>query len=323
MKTISRVKLSYVSKGVIKAVILLSLLFAFGCKKSLNNPSNPNTSNIPNNSNNSNNSNNPNRPNGSTPIPVDIIIVIDNSSGMKPLIQGMQGNFNSILASRLEADSIDYRIILISKFGSANDGSVCIGTPLSKTNCFAQSPILVNSDKFFHYSEKLSSTNSLCKILETLNVADEYNLAPNGWIDWLRTNSTKVFLEFSNEGVNCSSGERFNDSSTAAGGKVVADAFNLALTRLSPSHFGTSTNPNYRFYSFIANPDKDANNPEMPYSTSDPITLIKCNRAVNPGTGYQGLSILTNGLRFSLCQPDDYDVIFDAMAKEVINVATK
>ena len=256
-------------------------------------------------------------------IPVDIIIVVDNSGDMSNEIQGLQDNLNSGFAQILEAANLDYRIILISKYGMINDESVCIEAPLSGiADCTNPPSNPVNSTQFFHYSEEVSSTNSFCKILETLNAPDEHNLASNGWIGWLRSNSTKFFIEFSSDGVDCFSGVSFDDLNTSAGGAAVAEQFNIALTNLSPLHFGTQTDPNYRFYSLIGITDKDLNNPEVPYTSSDPITISECLTAASPGTGYQGICILTNGVRFSLCQPNNYDSIFNVMAQEVINVSS-
>ncbi len=255
--------------------------------------------------------------------PVDIVMIVDNSSDMTEEIQSLQDNIYASLAQKLEDASIDYRIILIGKYGILSDESVCIEVPLSGiVNCSNPPAVPINSTQFFHYSVEVSSTNSFCKILETLNTADEFNLAPNGWINWLRTNSVKFFLEFTTDGVNCFSGITYDDFNTAAGGTTAAEAFNTALMNLSPTHFGTSSNPNYRFFSILANPDNVSNNPALPYTVTDPITLSECPAAVNPGTGYQGLSILTNGVRFSLCQPNNYDLIFDAIGQEVINGAS-
>ena len=254
---------------------------------------------------------------------VDIVIIVDNSGDMGEEIQGFRDNLNSEFAQVFEAANLDYRIILISKYGSLNDESVCIEAPLSGISDCSNPPIMpINSNHFYHYSVDISSTNSLCKILETLNTPDEFGLAANGWIDWLRVNSIKFFLELSTDGVNCFSGITFDDLNSAIGGTDVANTFNTALTNLSSTHFGTSANPSYRFYSLIGNPNKDLNNPEVPYTLSDPITTSECLTAINPGTGYQGLSILTNGVRFSLCEPNSYDLIFGVIAQDIITAAS-
>jgi hypothetical protein len=48
------------------------------------------------------------------------------------------------------------------------------------------------------------------------------------------------------------------------------------------------------------------------------MTTGECPTAADPGTGYQGLSVLTEGLRFPLCEPNYYDVVFNEIAAGVI-----
>jgi len=256
-------------------------------------------------------------------IPADIIIIVDNSGDMTDIIQGLQADINIDFAQVLEDVSLDYRIILIGKYGMLNDESVCIEAPLSGIgNCTNPPAQPVNSAKFFHYSVEINSTNSLCKILETFDAPDDFNLMPNGWMELLRVNSSKFFIEFSNDGVDCFSGVSFDDLNSDPGGTAAAAAFNAALTNLSPAHFGTPANPTYRFLSMTANPDKNAGNPAIPYSVSDPISTSECGLAAHAGTGYQGLSVLTNGVRYSLCLPDNYDIIFNAVAQQIINASS-
>ncbi len=255
--------------------------------------------------------------------PVDIIIVVDNSGDMKAEIQGLTENVYISLAKELEDKKIDYKIILIGKYGMIDNAEVCIESPLSGiANCSTPPFQPVNTVQFFHYSVEVSSTNSLCKILETLQQPDEYSLALNGWISLLRSNSSKSFIELSSDGVDCFSGIGYNDLNTIAGGTIVAQAFNAALINLSPDHFGTSSNPNYSFYSIIGIPDKDANDPGIPYSDTDAMISEECVGAVNPGTGYQGISRLTGGLRFSACEAANYELIFNELAQSIIDKAS-
>ncbi len=256
--------------------------------------------------------------------PVDIIVLVDNSADMSEEIQGLQDNLNANLAELLSDKNLDYRIILIGRYGLLNDESVCIEAPLSGiSDCSNPPTVPINSDRFFHYSIEVNSNNSLCTILETLQAADEFNLASNGWINWLRTSARKVFIEITTDGVNCFSGELFDDANNELKGSQVANAFHTALVNLSPTQFGSQSNPNYRFFSLIGMPNKNANNPALPFTTFDPISLSKCATATNAGTGYQGLSILTDGFRFSVCQVNEYDLIFEAMANEIIDLSSQ
>ena len=211
---------------------------------------------------------------------------------------------------------------LLQKHGTS-DNFVCIEAPLSSIpygGCSTNPTMPINSTKFFHYSKTVTSSNSLCVLLETWDVADEFGLAPNGWKDWLRPNSIKTIIELSDDGVSCGD---YDDLNNVVGGASAADAFNAALTALSPTHFGTATNPNYKFHSIIGVSHKDNYDISTPYLYTDPIIVSECTPgATDPGTGYQGLSILTQGLRFGLCDISAYPEIFNVLAFDIINNAT-
>ena len=51
--------------------------------------------------------------------PVDIIITIDNSGSMTDKIVATQNNLNGSFAQIIGASGLDYRVILLSKFGNA------------------------------------------------------------------------------------------------------------------------------------------------------------------------------------------------------------
>lgn len=255
--------------------------------------------------------------------PVDIIFVVDNSASMNAEIQALQANIYNNFAAILENSGLDYRIILISEFGDIMSESVCIEAPLSGIpggGCTDPPPMPVNSSKFFHYSVPVGSRTSLCTLLDTWDVTDEYGLAPNGWKDWLRPNSIKTIIELSDDGVNCTQDAyTYNDGNTGAGGTTVASAFNAALTTLSPTHFGTTANPNYKFHSIIGIAGRPGGNP---YLFTDAMITVDCPTSASYGTGYQGLSIDTEGFRFSSCDTDYYDVIFQLIVQNVIRTAT-
>jgi hypothetical protein len=89
-----------------------------------------------------------------------------------------------------------------------------------------------------------------------------------------------------------------------------------SILALSPAHFGTEADRNYSFYSIVA---MSYNNPATkPWDPIDPITIGKCPTASTPGTGWQALSVLTNALRFPICDTTSYDVVFQAIAQGVI-----
>src|SRR4051812_6504961 len=64
--------------------------------------------------------------------PVDVIVVIDNSGSMTQEIVGVQANINKNFATILDKSGLDYRVIMVSRHGSASGAqSVCIESPLS------------------------------------------------------------------------------------------------------------------------------------------------------------------------------------------------
>ncbi len=255
--------------------------------------------------------------------PVDIIILIDNSGSMTDEIIGVQKNINVNFRQIIEDSGIDYRVILVAEHGPANpDESVCIEAPLSGIpagGCAPPPAIPVNNaPKFYHYDRTILSTDSWCRLLETFNQPDQNGFTQVGWKEWLRPDSFKTFIEITDDRATCtaSTGDSFNDSDTIAGGEAAAVKFDQALLKLSPENFGTPDARNYSWYSIVG---LAPNNPvTQPYLPADPILLGTCLDAVQSGTGYQALSVMTNGLRFPLCEIGSYDAVFKAIAEGVI-----
>ena len=271
--------------------------------------------------------------------PADIIFIIDNSGSMGQEIQGVEQNINVNFAQIIGQSMVDYRVIMLTRHGSSSL-SVCIEAPLStiaQGGCanIGTNPPGNNPGKFYHYSTTVSSHNSLCKVLETFENPsnahkDGFGLAPNGWQAWLRPEALKVFVELSDDGIVCSyNGKTYNDqdqvgdTNPPSGGKKVALDYDKDLLAKSPMHFGDTTERNYQWYSLVGLGAKDVNQPLLPHAPADPVTSSKCSPgSVSPGTGYQWLSKGTNALRFPLCNPGGYDVVFQAIAQGVVSGAT-
>jgi hypothetical protein len=257
-----------------------------------------------------------------TPKPVDIIVAIDNSGSMTEEIQGVQDNININFAEILGQSGLDYRVIMVAAFGDLADQSVCIEEPLSGIpmgGCANPPNEPVNAERFYHYSTEIASHDSWCKLLRTYDgaLADTFGLAPMGWREWLRPDSFKVFLEVTDDGVDCTSGNWDYDDNNNADGENEATEFDEDLRMLDPAAFGeTAEARNYKWYSLVAMAYNDP--PEKAYTPMDPLITGECPTAADPGTGYQALSIMTDGLRFPLCDPTNYDVVFQAIANEVV-----
>ena len=82
-------------------------------------------------------------------------------------------------------------------------------------------------------------------------------------------------------------------------------------------HFGTAANRNYKWFSIVA---MEENNPATdPWPPTEEIRTGECSPGSSgAGTGYQGLSVLTDALRWPTCRNDDFNAMFQAIADGVI-----
>jgi hypothetical protein len=234
--------------------------------------------------------------------PVDILMVIDNSGSMTEEITGVQANINSSFAAILNDGGLDYRVILLSKNGSATaNQSICITPPLSgNATCTPPPAVPTNGPRFFQYDYEITSTNELQAIISRYAVPDANHFTDAGYREWLRPDAFKEVVIITDD----------NSAITPA-------AFEGELFALNPPAFGTDAgNRNYKLNAIIGVPYKP--NPTDPYLPTDPIATGKCPTAVNSGPNYQPLSIATGGLRFPLCDPTKYDVVFQTFAQGVI-----
>jgi hypothetical protein len=242
--------------------------------------------------------------------PVDIIVLLDNSISMIDEARSMEANLNDNFASILERSGVDYRVILLTEHREGDSllgaTSVCISSPLgASASCPTPEPVF--GQRFFHYSVSIGSLDSLAIVLDTYDGRrpDRYGLAPNGWSEWLRPGSKKVFLELS------------DDNSL-----LPADAFLSSLTSAGAEHFGTDpARPSLVWHSIVGLAEKPV--PAEAYQPNEPVEIRPCsgnlNTVFNAGPTYQDLSRLTGGLRFPICQFDAYDVVFQTIADAVVS----
>jgi hypothetical protein len=253
--------------------------------------------------------------------PADIIFVIDNSGSMTDEITGVEQNINVNFAAIMQNSGIDFQVIMITDHGSGSL-DVCVTPPLSGTTNCAGDPVFV-PNKFYHYDRNVQSWDSVCRMFATMNGAEpaENTLAPNGWLPWLRTEAVKVFVEITDDRMQCTWGSvNVADNGDVPGGQAAALAFDQALLSTAPGQFGTVANRNYIFYSLVGMPPKT--NPLDPYTEFEPVVTGTCTGGVSPGTGYQWLSKGTGALRFPVCQDmnQTYDAVFQDIAAGVIDV---
>ncbi|UQA59795.1 hypothetical protein [Polyangium aurulentum] len=260
--------------------------------------------------------------------PIDIIFTIDNSGSMEAEIVSTKKNITDNLAAVLDANKIDYRVIMLSQYGNLVPGSdtiqkICVSSPLGSAAC---EPLPAkptdNPPHFYHYSARILSTDSLCRIIDTFDgtAPDDYKTYPEGWKQLLRPESFKVFVEITDDFVDCTTKTAtpltFKDNDVIADGEAVAVQFDQALRSLSPEYFGTEQQRNYTFFSIVGlreNMPVDA-----PYPPDAPLIEKQCPTSVSQGLGYQALSKLTGAGRFPVCQDGAYNVAFQKIAETAI-----
>lgn len=234
--------------------------------------------------------------------PVDIVLVVDTSSTMKPASTAVEENVNMNLAQVLTTNSLDYRIIVLAGYG---DGAkLCVAPPLGGASCSPPPAKPANTTTFFQYGAETGSGGLLENIVQWYSAADPYGLAPTGWSSWLRKDALKVFVAFSD---------------TSSGSTIDGSTFDTQLLALSADNFGTAAARNYVFHSIIGLAE---NSPATaPWLPSDPVVTGKCSGydgSLGSGPALQNVSILTGGLRFPICQFASFDVVFKEIAKNVI-----
>lgn len=243
--------------------------------------------------------------------PVDIILTIDNSGSMQDEIDAVAKSINQNFATVLQTSGVDYRVILLSRHAKKGRAtSICVLAPLGGTTVCPPTPDQpAFTDRFYQYSLKVDSTNSLVLLLGTYDgsTPDEFKLAPMGWSAWLRPTAKKVFLEITDDNSA--------DMSSAD--------FDAKLLALSPDNFGTAAHRKYTFHSIIGIGEKPKATDA--WQPSEDIQMSLCtgngDTVENPGVVYQELSKLTGGLRFPICQFTAFDTVFQTIANDVVSHA--
>ena len=263
--------------------------------------------------------------------PVDIIVAVDNSSSMSGEIRAVVDRINNDFAAILEMNNVDYQIILVSRHGaidhrqnSCDDHGICIEPPLASGACMPNQPPMT-TELFRHYSVCINSEDSFRKLAGSFDrsppswagafrpseyfatapdpddddVRTPIDTAPDGWHVWLRPGALRAFLEISDD-----------DSNEAA-----SDFIDWMYSK-DPMYFGTAEEPNWVFHSILGIDENDPAN--QPWGPDDPVVTGRCRGGEGIGRDYQELSTMSRGLRFPLCNNDSFDVIFQALAADVV-----
>jgi hypothetical protein len=239
---------------------------------------------------------------------VDLLLLLDNSGSMAVETAAVERALTG-WSQRLGTLGLDYRLILLSRHrteersqSEAASTSICVEQPLSGlARCPSDAPVL--GERFFHYSIKLDASDSFERALEAFAEPDPAGLAPGGWSQWLRSGAQKVFLEISD-----------------ADSDLPATQFAAGLGALAPEHFAGSGAPGFVFYSVVGMAEKAQ--PDEAYFPDEPIESAECRSTEtspdNAGEQYQTLSVLTGGLRFSLCRSEALGARLERIADDVL-----
>ncbi len=251
--------------------------------------------------------------------PVDVVFVIDNSGSMGGEIAQVEAQINQNFAGIIAASGIDYRVIMLSQHGKNENEKICVSEPLSGGSCSPLPPQPLENARFFQHSVYVDSEDSLCLVLTNFSATDEFGLHPSGYGELLRPSALKVFVSITDDQVNVAcGGKSYDDKTTAVGGTTAAAAFDSTLLALSPEQFGTAAKRNYQWHSIVGLARFDNADMSLAHPADAPIVTAKCSPgSQNAGTGYQGLSVLTGGLRYPSCETD-YTPIFTRIAQGIV-----
>lgn len=261
--------------------------------------------------------------------PVDVVFVIDNSGSMSGEIEEVELEISANFASIIEAAQppIDYRVIMVAAHGDFGDQKICIPQPLGGApdddgdgHCDSIPDVPMNGERFFHHDVEISSHDALCQLLTQFETPDPHGLNTTGYQEWLRDDAYKVLVVITDDNV-ATGGDGcpdMDDGDSVEDGEQVASTFDAALLGLDFLQFGTLDQRNYTFHSIVALQPYDAADLTLPHPPEAPIVTEVCTPdAQSPGTGYQGLSRLTGGLRYPTCGLD-YTPIFQRIAEGII-----
>jgi hypothetical protein len=280
---------------------------------------------------------------------IDIIFVIDNSGSMFDEIDAVEQRINDDFAAIIAASGVDYRVIMLSELRAKEPlpylFGICVGPPLGGHVCDGTNADAVNTERYFPYQGTFYDVQSWCRMLDTFSRPDPipYSLcqpdsfpqgfpprgpiAESGWQTHLRPGVFKSFVTITDDDVGCfqenaqyceslNIGASPGESSLMDGGpEDKAAAFDRRLRALSPEHFGSEQQRNYRYHSIVGMYADGVRSP------SEPLVSDGCATAANAGESYQALSRLTGGLRFSVCQNQSFDAIFQQLAADAIETA--
>jgi hypothetical protein len=234
-------------------------------------------------------------------LPVDIIWMVDNSNSMEPAIAEVKAGMNDF-ADLIAASDLDYKVILLSKRGTA-PLEICIDQPLAGDASCGNGPL------FFQSSVDVLSTQPLEQFLGTLGQTDGYMLgqARGGepWAQELRPEATKTIVVVTDDNARLSASQFQN----FAGGQNPFNSLTLPPGILDPSWNGM-------FDDFVFSAIYGWGDP------NDPSVICQYPDTSSPpssGPTYTTLVQLSGGVRAQICDgAPAWASFFDSVAQAVV-----
>jgi hypothetical protein len=252
---------------------------------------------------------------------VDIVFVIDNSGSMAEEIAAVRENINVNFAQLIVESGVDFRVVVVSQYGNEGN-SVCVDPPLAGAPC-GSGLEASTSDVFFQYNLAIDSFDPLCKLLWAFDHPDAEGRAPYGYRQWLRADAQKVFVLITDDSASClyDTGDGAMVELGLDGDEPfdVALRFHETLLARSPEQFGSAPDTRYAFYSIIGMAPNDP--PTEPWFPHQELNPMACDTAPSPGLAYQALSVITDALRYPVCEGRGFDAVFRVLARSVVEAA--
>jgi hypothetical protein len=251
--------------------------------------------------------------------PIDAIVLAESGFQVQEELLALEQTLHPSFAAQFTQAGVDAQIVVVSDHGAGSQ-ELCIGPPLSSATRCSGPPGNVPG-QFRHYSVPIGPFDLSCKALDSLHgtLPDEFNLAPAGWVSWLRSNALKGVVAVSESGSWCTWGSyTFQDVNDPSAGQELAIDWDAALLSLSPAQFGTVAQRNYVFHALLGMTAKSNNEPYEPFEA---VVTQGCSFQ-NAPTGYQWLARGTEGLRASTCNPASMGSALSSFALRLIEAAT-
>ncbi len=221
------------------------------------------------------------------------------------------------IAGLIEASGADFRVIVLSQYGQGGT-TVCVEPPLAGAACELGSAS-TNSARFFHYDVVIQSHDALCVLLDSFDKPSADGRAPEGWRAFLRPDAQKAFIIVTDDSASCT---LVNGDTELRFGADDADPFedalmfHSALLARAPEQFGVPPEVRYQLYSFVGLSPHDMGS--QPWFPHEELSLQPCDTAPSPGASYQALSVITDALRYPVCEGRGFDAIFRVLAQNVV-----